>query len=101
MSDQPEQQYLTPAEAGKLFPRPLSEYAVRRRITKGIQGVKLAASYDGRRYWVRPEAVPAFLKELADVRETRVKFLSEEIRSREERTEMALRILGDKQYKRE
>lgn len=57
--------YVTLTEAGNLFPGPLSRSAVRHRIIHGIGGVKLAAQFDGRRYWVCQRDVDDFLSRVS------------------------------------
>lgn len=81
------------SEAGKLFPRPLSTRSVLRRIKDGIDGVKLTASFDGYRYWVRPSEVERFMSDLSETRRNIVEHLSETVRTREERAKEDLEYI--------
>lgn len=56
--------YLSAAEAGAAFPRPITAETVRHRMKIGIRGVKLRHIWDGKSYHTTKEWIEQFLREL-------------------------------------
>lgn len=55
--------YISMAAAGQLFPRKKSAHSVKTLITKGANGIRLQAIFDGGRYWTTEEWVAEYLTE--------------------------------------
>lgn len=84
------EQAVTVKEAGALFPKPLHERSVLRRIKAGIDGVRLVAMFDGYRYRIKPSHVRRFLFDVTEKRKALAEHLSETVRTREEQAAAAI-----------
>jgi hypothetical protein len=56
------------AEAGRKCPFPKSEDSIRRWVTKGLRGEKLAVKWCGGTPYITPEALTDFLERVTAVR---------------------------------
>lgn len=57
-------EYLSPKQAGPLFPGNYTPHRVILRMKEGKNGIRLRHIYDGRRYWTTAEWIQDFLDAL-------------------------------------